>query len=249
MRYFLELAYDGSDFHGWQRQNNAKSIQETIENALSMLLAEEQKIVGCGRTDTGVHAKQYFAHFDNAKDLGSMDLCYKLNAVLPKSIAISKLHEVSHDAHARYSATKRSYEYCISLAKNPFTEAYSWNLKQIPELALMQEAALNFIGEKDFSAFCKQAAEKDSHRCDVSEISVSQSGHEISIQISANRFLRNMVRAIVGTLVEVGLKKIEPKAIETILLSKDRGEAGVSAPAKGLFLTRIEYPKSLFRHE
>lgn len=248
MKYFLELAYDGSAFHGWQRQKNASSVQESIETALSTVLREEISVMGCGRTDTGVHARQFFLHFELNRDLGDLDLVYKLNSLLPQSIAISDLHEVTEDAHARFSATSRSYEYQIIHKKDPFLHDYAWYLQSELDIPLMRKGAEKLIGEKDFRAFCKQADEKEHHMCKLTELEIKDD-KVITIRISANRFLRNMVRAIVGTLVELGQKKISLLDIDEILETRERSSAGVSAPAKGLFLTNIVYPQSLFKHE
>jgi len=246
MRYFLELAYDGSEFHGWQRQPNAITVQESIESALNKILSEDISIVGCGRTDTGVHASQYFTHFDTVADLADIDLSYKLNAVLPDSIAIYQTFQVDDEAHARFSAIERSYQYRIIRRKDPFELPYAWSFYRDLDLEAMASVTKHFIGQKDFKAFCKQADEKEHHLCDLRKLKINTSEHLITIDITANRFLRNMVRAIVGTLVEYGSGKITEKELISIIDSGDRSEAGVSAPAQGLFLSNISYPKELF---
>ncbi len=248
VKYFLKLAYDGSAFHGWQRQRNADSVQETIEKALSTILRKEISVVGCGRTDTGVHARMFFLDFVLDESPGDIDLVYKLNALLPPTIAIIDLHKVSDDAHARYSATSRTYEYQITRNKDPFLNDFAWYIQSDLDIDLMRKGAKKLIGEKDFRAFCKQADEKEHHMCKLTELEILDD-RVITIRVTANRFLRNMVRAIVGTLVELGQSKISLSEIDDILEKRERSAAGVSAPAKALFLTNIVYPQSLFKHE
>jgi tRNA pseudouridine38-40 synthase len=224
-RYFLELAYNGTDFHGWQMQDNAPSIQQLITEKLSTILQTETSIMGCGRTDAGVHASQFFAHFDAQELPIEIDLIlHRLNTMLPASIAIYGLQQVKDDAHTRFHATKRSYQYCISTRKNPF---YS-------------------DGSYKFNCFCKANANNHTDICTVFNASWEQSEYMITFNITANRFLRNMVRAIVGTLLDVGQGKTSLEEFKLILASKNRSEAGRSVPAHGLFLSHVEYPNNIF---
>ena len=247
MRYFLKLAYNGTDFHGWQRQDNSATIQQEIEENLSIILQTETTIMGCGRTDTGVHAKEYFAHFD-AENLSIelKDLQHKLNSLLPLGIAIANIFPVSDDAHARFSATKRSYEYRIISAKDPFehTTAYRFNIPL--DLEAMNKACELLLGEKDFGCFCKANTSNATDICTVYHAEWKSDNNFLLFNITANRFLRNMVRAIVGTLLEVGQGRITLDDFQAVLDSKDRKSAGRSVPAHGLYLTAVEYPQETF---
>jgi len=246
-RYFLELAYNGTDFHGWQMQDNAPSIQQEITEKLSTILQTETPLTGCGRTDAGVHASQFFAHFDAEElplDIGL--LLHKLNTMLPDSIAISKLHPVQNEAHARFDATKRSYQYFISTQKDPFTSDRSYKFSFVLDLNVMNKACELLLGEKDFGCFCKANADNHTDICTVYHASWAQNEHMITFNITANRFLRNMVRAIVGTLLDVGQGRTSLEEFELILASKNRSEAGRSVPAHGLILSRVEYPNNTF---
>ena len=247
MRYLLRLAYNGLTFNGRQIQPSSPSVQETLEQKLSMLLGEEIKVTGCGRTDTGVHANDFYAHFDCVKDgLDTEQLHYKLNAVVPNSIVIKALQGVQKDFHARFSATARQYHYYITLVKNPFNENRWW-VRQSLDVHAMQKAASFILDYSDFTSFSKLHTDAKTNICDVMEVELNLIGEEIVISITANRFLRNMVRAIVGTLVEIGLGKRSPEDMKRIIEARDRGEAGVSAPAQGLFLSAIQYPDELIK--
>lgn len=241
-RYFIELSYKGTQFFGWQKQPDCISVQEVIETELSKLHSNSPiSVVGCGRTDTGVHAHHYILH----ADLPEIDDCdkfqFKLNRMLPDSIAISRVFPVSDELHARFSATKRTYRYFIHQQKNPFHSEVSWYFPQELDLAAMNKAAAILIGAKDFTSLSKIHTDVKTNICEVNSAKWYQEKGEIYFEISANRFLRNMVRATVGTLIDVGLGKLNPEDIITILEAKDRGAASTSVPAQGLFLWQIEY--------
>jgi tRNA pseudouridine38-40 synthase len=246
-RYFLELAYNGTDFHGWQMQDNALSVQQEISEKLRTILQAEIPVTGCGRTDAGVHASQFFAHFDTDKltmDTGLF--VHKLNTMLPESIAIYNIQQVQNDAHARFDAIKRSYQYFISTRKNPFNSDRSYQFNVALDINAMNKACELLLGEKDFGCFCKANADNHTDICTVHHANWEQNEHMITFNVTANRFLRNMVRAIVGTLLDVGQGRTTLEEFEVILASKDRSEAGRSVPAHGLFLSRVEYPINTF---
>lgn len=246
-RYFIELAYNGSAYHGWQRQPNAISIQQVLEEALSKLKRESISLMGAGRTDTGVHARQMFAHFDVVEEIANpQELVFLLNGFLKDDIAIKAIRRVQSDAHARFDATARDYEYHISTAKDPFNAPLHYYLKNSPDIELMNQAAKILLLHEDFQCFSRSNTDVKTFLCNIKNATWQQEGSSLLFSISANRFLRNMVRAIVGTLLEVGYKKREVKDIEKLIKSKDRGEAGFSAPAQGLYLSRIEYPYNIF---
>lgn len=246
-RYFIELAYNGSAYHGWQRQPNAISVQQVLEEALRRLKRKNISLVGAGRTDTGVHARQMFAHFDLAEEIvNPQDLVFLLNGFLKDDIAIRSIRRVQPDAHARFDATARDYEYHISSAKDPFNVQLNYYLKNSPDIVLMNQAAKILLLHEDFQCFSRSNTDVKTFLCTIKNATWQQEGSSLIFSISANRFLRNMVRAIVGTLLEVGYKKREVKDIEMVIKSKDRGEAGFSAPAHGLYLSRIEYPQNIF---
>jgi len=245
-RYFIELSYDGSEFHGWQIQPNAKTIQETLNSALSTLLRTDIYTVGCGRTDTGVHASQYFAHFEvEETTFQPEELTYRSNRVLPPSIAVQRIFEVAPDAHTRFSATSRSYTYLITQQKDPFAVLRKWEMREALDLNRMNEGAAILKTYEDFSCFSKSNTQTGTNLCNVTHAEWSQEGSEIRFDITANRFLRNMVRAIVGTLVDLGKGTITLDDLKTIIESKERSEAGLSVPAHGLYLTRITYPEGM----
>ena len=246
-RYFIELAYNGSAYHGWQRQPNAISIQQVLEEALSKLKRESISLMGAGRTDTGVHARQMFAHFDVVEEIANpQELVFLLNGFLKDDIAIKAIRRVQSDAHARFDATARDYEYHISTAKDPFNAPLHYYLKNSPDIELMNQAAKILLLHEDFQCFSRSNTDVKTFLCNIKNATWQQEASSLLFSISANRFLRNMVRAIVGTLLEVGYKKREVKDIEKLIKSKDRGEAGFSAPAQGLYLSRIEYPDNIF---
>lgn len=241
MRYFIELSYNGKNYHGWQIQPDAISVQEKINNALSTVYQKDIQIVGAGRTDTGVHASQMFAHFDIDKSIDE-NLVFKLNSILPNDIFIKAIFLVDDEKHARFDALSRSYEYKIWLGRNPFLLDFSWQIhSQKPNIALMNEAAKLLLDYEDFESFSKVKTDVHTFNCNVTEAFWIQKDNQLTFHISANRFLRNMVRAIVGTLLDVGLEKISISDFKNIIESKNRSNAGLSVPAKGLFLTQIKY--------
>lgn len=243
-RYFIELSYNGTNFHGWQFQPNAISIQEHIDRALKVYFRQHIETVGCGRTDAGVHARQFFAHFDveNVSQEKALNSISGLNALLPYEIAIYKIFKVEADAHARFDATERSYEYHFHFFKNPFLLNQSWLVKGDLDIDLMNEAASYILEFTDFSCFSKSNTQTFTNNCKVTRAKFEKTKDGLVFHISADRFLRNMVRAIVGTLIKVGRKEIEPDFIKQIIISKNRSMAGQSVPACGLYLTSIKYP-------
>ncbi|MEE9407112.1 MAG: tRNA pseudouridine(38-40) synthase TruA [Polaribacter sp.] len=241
MRYFIELSYNGKKYHGWQIQPDVISVQEKLNHAISTIFQQKTEVVGAGRTDTGVHASQMFAHFDIDLELKD-NIVFKLNSILPNDISVYKVFLVDDEKHVRFDATSRSYEYRIWLGRNPFLLDFSWQIhSQKPDVNLMNEAAKLLLEYEDFQTFSKVKTDVYTFNCDVTEAYWKQQGDEIIFHISANRFLRNMVRAIVGTLVDVGLGKVSKEEFRVIIESKNRGNAGLSVPAKGLFLTNIKY--------
>ena len=245
MRYLARLKYNGSDFCGWQIQPNSSTVQEVIEGKLRMLLNEDVKVIGGGRTDTGVHARDFYLHFDT-ENIGfeAENLKYKLNSVLPSSIAMIELRKVSDEFHARFSAISRQYKYYINLTKDPFKDNF-WFVRQPLDLRAMREASSVLMDYEDFTSFSKLHTDAKTNLCKITQMDIEGNDIHIVITITANRFLRNMVRAIVGTLVEIGLGKRPPQDMKRIIEAKNRCEAGSSAPAKGLFLNEIKYPSKL----
>lgn len=241
MRYFVEFSYKGTNYHGWQIQPNALSVQQMLNNALSVLLNQTTDTVGAGRTDSGVHARQMFAHFDSPAIDDIPKLIYKLNSYLPKDIAIHNLISVHDSAHARFDATSRSYEYHIHTKKNPFAIDNSWLVSQPLDFDLMNAAAAMLLGHRDFQCFSKSNTDVHTFNCEITEAYFSAGPSGLTFKISADRFLRNMVRAIVGTLVDVGTTKRSVTDFEQIIEGKNRQNAGKSAPAHGLFLTEVKY--------
>lgn len=245
-RFFVELSYKGTRYHGWQIQKNAHTVQEVLDQALSMVFRQSIETVGCGRTDTGVHARKFYAHFDVHETPQGMDLehmVYRLNSVLPADIGIYALHPVKADAHARFDALSRSYAYYMHFKKDPFLSDFSWQVRKWPDIALMNTAAEIIRTYTDFSCFSKAHTQVYTNNCILYHAYWTlQEDHSLVFHISANRFLRNMVRAIVGTLLDVGYGVYPAERIHTILESKDRANAGTSVPARGLFLTNIIYP-------
>ncbi len=241
MRYFIKLAYNGTHYHGWQYQPNAASVQETMNKAFSVLLNTTINLMGAGRTDTGVHAKEMYAHFDFDKSLDTPSLVHKLNSYLPKDIVIYDIIPVHDEAHTRFDATKRTYEYYINTFKDVFSQEQSWYFHQKLDIDMMNEAARTLFNHTDFQCFSKVNTDVNTFDCTIFEAYWKQENGNLIFTISANRFLRNMVRAIVGTLVNIGLHKITLADFTTIIESKNRDKAGFSVPAHGLYLTKIEY--------
>lgn len=243
-RYFLELSYDGTPFHGWQYQPNAITVQEHLDKALSVFFKQKVESLGCGRTDAGVHATQFYAHVDLTEvDPKRVELAISsLNALLPYQIAVHKMFGVDNEAHARFDATQRSYEYHIHYAKDPFSIDRSWLVKDKLDVDKMNTAGRILLEYTDFSCFSKSNTQTFTNNCRVTRAEFVQTEKGLVFHISADRFLRNMVRAIVGTLVQVGRGEIAPEAMHDVIQSKSRSKAGQSVPACGLYLTQIIYP-------
>lgn len=243
-KYFLEIAYNGTAYHGWQIQENAVSVQEKLNGALAILLREDIETIGAGRTDSGVHAKQLYAHFSSKdKILENKDrFIHSLNALMPHDIAAKRLIAVAPDAHARFDASQRSYEYHVHFHKDPFLHQFSWQLKDRPDVDKMNLAAQDLLGKQDFSCFSKSNTQVFTNNCDIKRAEWVWEGDRLIFHITADRFLRNMVRAIVGTLMEIGLGKKPIEHIKEVIKSMDRSKAGTSVPACGLYLTEVAYP-------
>jgi len=241
LKYFVQFSYFGKAYHGWQNQPNAITVQELLEKAFTTLLKNNISLMGAGRTDTGVHAKQMFAHFEAEKITDLADLVFRLNAMLPDDIAVQKVFQVADDAHARFDAIERTYEYVISQEKNPFYKESAHYIKKPLNISAMNQAAELLLEYEDFECFSKSNTDVHTHLCNVKEANWKIHEDRLVFTITANRFLRNMVRAIVGTLLEVGTGKITMADVKTILESKDRTKAGPSAPAKGLYLMKVVY--------
>ncbi|HOY31133.1 MAG TPA: tRNA pseudouridine(38-40) synthase TruA [Bacteroidales bacterium] len=246
-RYFIKLAFDGSHYHGWQQQPNALSIEHMVGEAVCTILRHNVSVTGCGRTDTGVHAREFYAHFDTEPIIENEEnTVYKLNGVLPDDIAIQRLIKVKPDAHARFSALRRTYQYFINANRSPFDNKYSYFYYKNLDIALMNETCLILKSFRNFSCFAKSHTQVKNFLCTIHEATwVNEDGRHI-FTITANRFLRNMVRAIVGTMLDVGTHKISPEDFRTIIEKGTRSDAGMSVPAKGLFLTAVEYPEDIF---
>lgn len=250
-RFFLTLSYNGTDFNGWQIQENTpNTVEQVLEDKLSMLLKESVDLVGCGRTDTGVHAKNYVAHFDcHCTDLieNKNHWIYKFNTVLPASIAVQNIQKVKESAHARFDATQRVYYYYLSRRKDPFRDPFSWYVYGDLDFDLMNKAAQVLLDYEDFTSFSKLNTQNKTNICKITKVTWQKSGpHEWRFTISADRFLRGMVRAIVGTLVMVGKNKLTINDFKNIIEAKNRQAAGNNAPANALFLTGISYPKEIY---
>jgi tRNA pseudouridine38-40 synthase len=254
-RYFVELSYDGTNYHGWQVQPNAVSVQQTLEQAFTTLLKEEISLTGCGRTDTGVHASYFVAHFDSEQadldlpvkprqhsDLAQPgDLVFKLNGYLPEDIAIHSIARVDPDMHARFSAIERHYIYMIRTTKPLFNRPYCYYYYADLDIDKMNEACKILMEYTDFTSFSKLHTDVKTNNCKIlqAEWTAHQDGYDFEIR--ADRFLRNMVRSVVGTMMEIGSGKMEPEEIRAVIEARDRGRAGMSAPAKGLFLIDVIY--------
>ncbi|WP_067151285.1 tRNA pseudouridine(38-40) synthase TruA [Pseudotamlana agarivorans] len=245
MRYFLELSYNGKPYHGWQNQPNAISVQEVIEKALTTILGEKVSIMGAGRTDAGVHASQMFAHFDSQMAFEKGKFLYKLNSYLPLDIAIHDIFRVHDEAHTRFDALSRQYLYRITTKKNVFQFEQSYFVKKPLDVDKMNAASRILFDYEDFQCFSKSNTDVKTYNCEIMKAEWFYKDDELHFVIKANRFLRNMVRAIVGTMVNIGLGKIAVEEMHSIIQSKSRSEAGFSVPAHALFLTHIEYPEDI----
>jgi tRNA pseudouridine38-40 synthase len=251
LRYFIKLAYNGTNYHGWQYQPNASSVQETMNKAFSVILNSEINLMGAGRTDTGVHAREMYAHFDFETPFEVPTILHKLNSFLPKDIVVYSIFPVDDEAHTRFDATKRTYEYHINTFKDAFLQEQSWYFHQKLDLELMNKAARILLNYTDFQCFSKVNTDVNTFDCSIFEAhwtrgeaeqsGAKQENGKLIFTISANRFLRNMVRSIVGTLINIGLHKITLEDFEKIIESKNRDKAGFSVPAHGLYLTKIVY--------
>ncbi len=247
-RYFVEIAYDGSEFHGWQYQPNGYSVQQAIQECLSKIMRNQKiGVVGCGRTDAGVHAQQFYFHFDLEETHSSQELVYKLNRMLPRSVAVYDCLEVEPDAHARFDAVSRTYSYFIETVKSPFYDRFAFLYQLDLDIELMNKACSFLFDYTDFTSFSKLHTDTFTNDCEImyAKWSKDSESGRIVFSIKANRFLRNMVRAIVGTMLEIGSGKLPAEAIKETIESKDRGAAGRSVEACGLHLVGVEYPYSV----
>lgn len=249
MRYFIDLSYNGRAYHGWQIQPDVTTVQAELNHALSTVLRTPLECMGAGRTDTGVHAEQMVAHFDVDKPIDAKDLVYKLNVLLPKDIHINSIREVYPEIHARFEALSRTYVYKISRTKNAFKYKNEHTYTLPLDIDLMNKAAKALFEHTDFQCFSKVKTEVKTYDCTIKEAHWELNKNSLHFTIKADRFLRNMVRAIVGTLIEVGAKKRTLEEFHEIISSKNRSNAGTSAPAHGLYLINIEYPKSIYVHK
>ena len=248
MRYFICLSYKGTKYHGWQVQPNAITIQEEINKALSIILAEKIQCTGCGRTDAGVHAKEFYAHFDCTKRSSiDKEIIYKLNGCLPSDIAVHNIQNVTHESNARFDAYSRTYIYQIILEKNVFNSDYAYYLYGTLDLEIMNKAAKTLVDHTDFSSFSKSKTQSKTNDCNIIDSFWEKKDGMLNFHITSNRFLRGMVRAIVGTMIELGQGKISLNDFSDIILSKDRKRAGFSAPAHGLSFIRAIYPETIFK--
>ncbi len=242
-RFFIRLSYDGTNYHGWQLQQNAHTIQAELNDKLSVLLGESINVVGCGRTDAGVHAREFFAHFDSKQmQFSETDLAYKLNSFLPEDFAVDHIFPVTDEMHSRFSAISRTYKYFVNRKKSPFNRQFSYHFNGTLDLESMQNAAAILFQFEDFTSFSKLHTQTATNNCKITEARWEVNGDELIFTITADRFLRNMVRAIVGTLLEIGKGKLKPEEMQRIIEAKDRSRAGFSVPAHGLFLERVIYP-------
>ncbi|TVZ17049.1 tRNA pseudouridine(38-40) synthase TruA [Maribacter sp. MAR_2009_72] len=248
MRFFIQFSYFGKAYHGWQNQPNAITVQEVLEKAMATILNQPIALTGAGRTDAGVHAKEMYAHFDIEELRHIPDFIFRLNSLLPEDIAVKQILRVIDDAHARFNARSRTYEYHITKVKNPFFSDTAHFVRKDLDVSKMNKAASLLIGKKDFECFSKSNTDVFTNICDLTLANWKQDQDHLIFTITADRFLRNMVRAIVGTLINVGIGKYDPDYVNTILKSKDRSMAGVSVPAKGLYLTSIVYPNTILKN-
>jgi tRNA pseudouridine38-40 synthase len=247
MRYFIYLAYDGTRYHGWQVQPNGISVQETLSRALATFLRRDVEVTGAGRTDAGVHARLMVAHFDYDTPLDGAAVTDKLNRLLPPDISVYRVVPVKPEAHARFDALSRTYHYYVTTSKDPFRRHYAWRLFQTPDFERMNQAARTLFEYTDFTSFSKLHTDVKTNNCRIMQAEWTQVGPtEWRFTIQADRFLRNMVRAVVGTLMEVGRGKMSVGDFRRVIEAKDRCSAGTSVPGHALFLVDIAYPDELF---
>jgi len=241
-RYFIKLAYKGTNYHGWQIQENAHTVQAELNEKMSLMLGESINLVGCGRTDTGVHAREFYAHFEISKKLNELrDLTFRLNGFLPDDIVIYEIFKVPADFHARFDAKSRTYKYYISIQKNPFLTGQSFYFHGKLDVSKMNEACSVLFNYTDFTSFSKLHTQTKTNNCKIYKAIWKEDGDELIFTIQADRFLRNMVRAIVGTMIEIGSGKLGVQDMKRIIEAKDRSDAGFSVPAEGLFLEAVAY--------
>jgi len=247
-RYFIYLSYKGTSYHGWQVQPNSVTVQKILDEALSTILNEKISTTGAGRTDTGVHAKVFCAHFDSASSelTGRKNMIYRLNRFLPNDISVSKIYKVIPEAHARFSALSRTYRYNISKVKDPFWDDTSWFIHGPTDINTMNEVCGMLLNHNDFTSFARLHSDNKTNLCRIFYAVWESSDSRLVFTIKADRFLRNMVRALVGTMVEAGAGKMNLNQFEEIILAKDRCKAGKSAPARGLHLVGVEYSDEIF---
>jgi len=243
-RYFIQIAYDGSLYHGWQVQPNAVTVQELLDKAMTTVLRQPIETLGCGRTDSGVHAKDFYAHFDveGIDENKVLNALGGINALLPYQIAAKRIIPVHEEAHARFDATARAYKYHVHFEKDPFKLNRSWLIKDQLDVSAMNEAAALLLNYTDFSCFSKSNTQTFTNNCKIVKAVFEEEEDGLVFTIEADRFLRNMVRAIMGTLVQIGKKEIDLTAFKAVIESKNRSMAGQSVPACGLYLVKIEYP-------
>jgi len=249
MRYFFEISYHGKNYAGWQNQANATSIQSVIENALSKMFRSDINIIASGRTDTGVHCVQQYFHCEIDKPFERDELIIKMNSFLPKDIVVKSIRKVKPDANARFDAYERTYVYKITRKKNPFLEGLAWHFFKPLDVQTMNKAAALLIGEHDFECFSKVNTDVNHFLCDIKKAEWKEEGQMLEFTITANRFLRGMVRSIVGTLLDVGTGKTSLKQFQAIVNSRDRKKAGPNVPAQGLYLEKVKYPSGIFARE
>lgn len=248
-RYFIRLAYNGTSYNGWQIQENAPTVQAVVNNAVSKIFRHEINVMGCGRTDTGVHARDFYIHFDLPYIISKEEekvYLKKLNGFLPSDINMYEIIPVTENAHTRFDASLRTYQYFISREKDPFNQDFSWYVYGNIDVKKLNKAAEILFDYTDFTSFSKVNTDTKTNNCKIKFARWEEKGNMLIFTITADRFLRNMVRAIVGTLLDVGKEKNDLAGLKNIIESKNRSNAGYSVPAKGLFLTKVEYPKNLF---
>ncbi len=247
MRYFFEIAFNGNPYHGWQIQENAITVQQVVQEKLQLIYKNEKPVVtGCGRTDAGVHAEQFFFHVDIPTIKNLNKYCFQMNNMLPIEIQLKKICLVKEDAHARFDALSRTYEYRFSTLKSPFNSGFVTYISEKVNVNSMNECCKMIKGKHDFTSFSKTHTDVNHFFCEIFDAEWVKKDEQIIFRVKANRFLRNMVRALVGTMVLVGKEKISLSDFEKIMISKDRTNAGPSAKAQGLFLTKISYPNQIY---
>lgn len=249
MRYFFEIAYHGKNYAGWQNQVNAIGIQSIIENTLSQMFRTEIKIIGSGRTDTGVHCEQQFFHCELDKPFDPEALIQKMNSFLPKDIVVKGIRRVKPEANARFDAVERTYQYRITRKRNPFLEGFTWHYFRPLDVQTMNKAAALLLGEHDFECFSKVNTDVNHFLCNIKKAEWRERGTMLVFTITANRYLRGMVRSIVGTLLDVGSGKTSMKEFQNIIQSRDRKKAGANVPPQGLYLVKVKYPSRIFMTE